>query len=54
MLSMYPLIIFCNASTNVYESWYAYRGNWAHLMEYFIKLYFELVCLYVYPLTTAS
>jgi hypothetical protein len=35
-----------NAWTNLYETWYVYHGNWAHLKG---SPSHQSLCLYVYP-----
>jgi hypothetical protein len=52
-VSVYPLYQLLNAWTNLYETWYAYHGNWAISVVYPINSSHQSVCLYLYPLIIA-
>jgi hypothetical protein len=46
---VYPSYQLLKASTNLYETWNIYNGNWANLSDDFINPSDQSVCLYVYP-----
>jgi hypothetical protein len=51
-VSVYPHYQLLNAWTNLYETWYVYHANWAHLTVYFRNPSRQSVCTCI-PATVA-